>query len=101
MAVYVDDLKDGHVVRVLYPSAPRCFKRDGCCHMWADTPDELHAFARRLGLKRAWFQDHRLLPHYDLTGPRLIAALKLGAQAVDPKAFIRSVRARMSAAEAE
>lgn len=26
-------------------------------HLTADTLDELHAFAARLGLKRVWFQD--------------------------------------------
>jgi hypothetical protein len=97
VSVYVDDLKAGHVVRVLYPRAPRCFKRDGSCHMWADTTDELHTFARRLGLKRAWFQDHQLLPHYDLTGPRRAEALKAGAVERSPKEFVLAVRARMSA----
>jgi hypothetical protein len=26
-------------------------------HLFADTQDELHAFAARLGLRRSWFQD--------------------------------------------
>lgn len=95
MTVYVDDLKPGDVVRVLYPRAPRCFRQHGSCHMWADTADELHAFASRLALKRAWFQDHRLLPHYDLTGPRRLRALVLGAVECSPKEFVRRVRAEM------
>ena len=48
------------------------------CHMYADTLEELHAFAARIGLKRQWFQDKRL-PHYDLTARRRAAAVKLGA----------------------
>ena len=42
---------------------------------------KLHAFARNLGLKREWFQDHRELPHYDLVRTRREAALALGATA--------------------
>lgn len=38
-------------------------------HLVADSLDELHEFAYRLGLKRRWFQDKRL-PHYDLTTAR-------------------------------
>jgi hypothetical protein len=30
--------------------------------------DELHDFARRIGLRRSWFQDHRTVSHYDLIG---------------------------------
>ena len=37
------------------------------CHLFADTEDELHKFARKLGLRREWFQPHDWLPHYDLT----------------------------------
>ena len=41
--------------------------------------EALHTFARRLGMKRAWFQNHRLAPHYDLTGSKRERALELGA----------------------
>ena len=49
------------------------------CHLFADTLDELHDFATRLGLRRAWFQNHRRLPHYDLTSNKRRQAVKLGA----------------------
>lgn len=52
------------------------------CHMAADGVEELHAFARRLGLKRAWFQDRRI-PHYDLTETKRAEAVLLGAVADD------------------
>jgi hypothetical protein len=45
--------------------------------------EALHAFAKRLGLRREWFQDHRLAPHYDLVPARHAAALELGAELVD------------------
>lgn len=72
MTVYVDD------VRVWGNAKHRCFAR-GSAHLTADTLDELHAFAKRLGLKREWFQDHILVPHYDLSPKRHATALALGA----------------------
>jgi len=35
-------------------------------HLVADSPDELHAAAERLGLRRAWAQDKGRTLHYDL-----------------------------------
>lgn len=70
MTVYVDELRR-------YPRGPRCF-RDGACHMMADTLEELHAMAARIGLRRAWFQP-RSSPHYDLTPAKREAALAAGA----------------------
>jgi len=38
------------------------------CHLFADSPAELHLFAARLGLQHSWFQNRPgKLPHYDLT----------------------------------
>ncbi|WP_122711357.1 DUF4031 domain-containing protein, partial [Pseudomonas viridiflava] len=34
------------------------------CHLVADSLDELHAFAARLGLRRSWFQSKTYYPHY-------------------------------------
>jgi hypothetical protein len=47
--------------------------------MVADTPDELHAFARRLGLQKSWFQSSSVYPHYDITVSVRNRALELGA----------------------
>jgi hypothetical protein len=72
MSVYVDD----------------CFAGDdwgkwrGGGHMQADTPEELHAMATRLGLKRSWFQFKPERPwydHYDLTAGKRQQAIRLGA----------------------
>jgi hypothetical protein len=57
MAVYVDEAR--------YP-----FGRMLMCHMLADTPDELHAMADRIGVKRKWFQRKASAPHYDICKSR-------------------------------
>lgn len=50
------------------------------CHLLADSVEELHEFAAKLGMKRSWFQMSRMgLPHYDLVASRRAKAVKLGA----------------------
>jgi len=53
--------------------------------------DELHAFAARLGLKRAWAQlrPHASAAHYDITPPKRALAIRLGALAVDGRVLVR------------
>ena len=70
--IMVDELK-------VYPNAWGPF-RGGSCHLMTDGPiEELHRFAAQLGLRREWFQDDRLHPHYDLTAGKRIQALAHGA----------------------
>ena len=53
------------------------------CHLFTDSSfDELHTFAKRIGLKREWFQDEEL-PHYDLTRGKRIQAIRAGAMPVN------------------
>lgn len=49
------------------------------CHLVADSIDELHDFARKLGMRRAWFQHAASYPHYDITVESRVRALRLGA----------------------
>ena len=51
------------------------------CKMIADNQDELHAFARLIGLKRSWFHEGSKteLPHYKISGNKRKMALKKGA----------------------
>lgn len=79
MAVYVDD---------------ECIAWRGkvWCHMVADTPDELHAFAARVGLKRAWFQSQSVYPHYDVTLSIRVKALQLGAIMADRETLLLCAR---------
>ena len=75
MTVYVDD--------AFCSDDPEAWGRwTGGGHLQADTPDELHAFAARLGLRREWFQSRPGRPerdHYDLTGAKRDLAIHLGA----------------------
>lgn len=55
------------------------------CHMWADSLDELHAMADRLGLKRAWFQGppKARWAHYDVSTAVRARAIAFGAVETD------------------
>lgn len=75
MAVYVDD--------AFVSDEPGAWgKWTGGGHMQADTLEELHAFAQRIGMRRSWFQTRAGRPekdHYDLTCARRDRAILLGA----------------------
>ena len=47
--------------------------------MIADTVEELHAFAKKLGLEREWFQNKKGVPHYDITANKRTEAIHKGA----------------------
>lgn len=71
------------------------------CHLVADSLEELHAFAARLGLKRAWFQGRASYPHYDVTVAVRARALALGALDADRIQLMtccRKLRAELNAA---
>jgi hypothetical protein len=98
MPVYVDGLVE-HPLAAYHGDGQA--KRVGArnmhrwCHLYADTADELHAFAARLGMRRAWAHvSHRGTPHYDLTPGRRSRAVALGALALDRRAAA-SLRARL------
>lgn len=81
MAVYVDSPVDHGWY--LGPSA----------HLLADTPAELHSFARRIGLKREWVQTSRKgVLHYDLTAARRAKAVAAGAIELDRKGVVEFCR---------
>lgn len=67
MAVYVDELRECGPV----PTFPYKYG----CHMLADTRQELHAMADRLGLARSWQHDN----HFDITAPKRAMAKRFGA----------------------
>lgn len=53
-------------------------KWNGGGHMTCTNIFELHSMARRIGLRKSWFQKKRI-PHYDLTASKRRLALKHGA----------------------
>ena len=65
MAVYVDD------ARIPW----RGYRWS---HLVADTPEELHAAAAELGLRREWAQDKGRTLHYDLPEHVRAHAIELG-----------------------
>jgi hypothetical protein len=68
-----------------FPGAEPPF-HEGSCHLTTTgTLAELHAFAERIGLRRAWFQARSRAPHYDLTPRRRKAALAAGAVEVSAR----------------
>lgn len=84
MTVFVDDM-----------CAP--FGRMKMCHMVADTEQELHEMAAKIGVSRKWYQDD----HYDVCLSMKAKALVLGAKECTwrecalmtmPQRIIRSAR---------
>lgn len=49
------------------------------CHLVADSLEELHDFAQKIGLQRNWFQQAASYPHYDVTVEIRQIALSMGA----------------------
>lgn len=72
MTVYVDDVRHQ-------------FGRMIMCHLWADTLEELHDFATKIGMRRQWFQQppKASWEHYDISLGKKELALSLGAVLTD------------------
>jgi hypothetical protein len=74
---------------------------DRWSHLVADSDDELHEFADRMGMRRAWFQDKPGRPHhahYDLPERAREEAVALGAVEVTWRQMGRMLRERRTAA---
>lgn len=60
------------------------------CHMVSDlNVEELHEFAKTLGMRRSWFQNRERFPHYDITANKREQAIKLGAASVTGRELIQ------------
>lgn len=67
MTVYVDDMRAAYGRMVM-------------CHMVADTDEELHAMAARIGVARRWHQaPPRHTSHYDIALTKRALAVAAGA----------------------
>lgn len=91
MAVYVDETLDWTEV-----AKANRLQHTHWCHLTADTEEELHTFAAKLGLRRSWYQrkgPNDVRWHYDVTPPKRAQAVKLGANEVDFR-FMASLMSR-------
>lgn len=96
MAVYVDSL---FCIQSRNAQAFRVGARHGhlWCHLFADSREELHAMARKIGMRRAWFQHHHaLFPHYDLVPPRREAAIAAGTTVMTHREAMDWYKARLA-----
>lgn len=80
MPVYVDPL--------MTHGGSKTFPWKQSCHLFADTLDELHTFASKIGLRRDWFHDSSTLKHYDLTDGRRRIAVAKGVIELDRAAAV-------------
>ena len=83
MTVYVDDM-------YRYPMGQ--FRRMKMSHMIADTEEELHEMADKIGVARKWYQGD----HYDIAIVKRKLAVQFGAKEITLRelAFMRSSRTR-------
>jgi len=89
MSIYVD---------LLRPCSPNGHWRYAAsCHLFADSVEELKVFAQGLGLKPEWFQDHQLMPHFDLTPGMRLKAVQAGAIELGMKATAEFMMKRKAA----
>jgi len=81
MPVYVDRARNG-------------FGRMIMCHMIADTPNELHAMADRIGVARRWFQQPPKASfwHYDIAQSKRELAVAAGAIDCERNVFVDHLR---------
>lgn len=81
MSVYVDSMN--------YP-----YGRMIMCHMLADTEQELHSMADKIGVKRKWFQSKSSYPHYDICLSKKKLAIKFGAVEKSTKEIIQMMKGK-------
>lgn len=81
MSVYVDRARNGYGRMIM-------------CHMIADSSDELHAMADRIGVARRWFQTPPKASfwHYDIAQSKRALAVDAGAIDCDRNMFVATLR---------
>ena len=89
--VYVDPMMNCLITRK--------WRHKQSCHMVADTAEELHVMAVKIGLKRCWFHNKKGLPHYDLTASRRRLATVAGTVSMDRRGAALLFRRMKNAAK--
>jgi hypothetical protein len=81
------------------------FKKPGgrkrYCHLAADSEEELHAFAAKIGLGRHFFHASAKHIHYDLAEERRASAILAGAQEVSSRALAKLARPSQKGSQGE
>lgn len=75
MSVYVDDMRAS-------------YGRMKMCHMLADSAEELHAMADRIGVARRWFQGN----HYDVCLSKRALAVAAGAIEITQREAVKVIQ---------
>jgi hypothetical protein len=83
MPVYVDDQENKYGRMVM-------------CHMIADTEDELHEMADKIGVPRRWFQNKPGHPHYDICLTKRKKAVSFGAKEITAKEAVAILKQNYS-----
>lgn len=93
MSVYVDET---FVWESKNPQAFFVGTRTGhkWCHMFADTEEELHEMAKKIGLRRDWFQSKSRTPHYDLVPSKRKLAISAGAKPINAREWYKAKQVR-------
>ncbi len=82
MTVYVDSMRSPYGRLVM-------------CHMLADTDEELHAMADKIGVARRWHQKAgRPHSHYDICMSKRAIAVRLGAVEISRRAVAEIIKAK-------
>lgn len=86
MSVYVDDM---------YCTPMGKYGRMKMCHMVADSVEELHAMADRIGVARRWYQGPpaTVNPHYDICMSKRALAIQNGAKEVTMREAVKVIDA--------
>lgn len=79
---------------MIYVDEIKTYPKGMFCHMWSTENDEdLHAFAKKIGMKRSWFHVSTGIsgkfPHYDLNPMQRQTALDQGAEPMSLSTFLR------------
>lgn len=81
MAVYVD--------QPVYTRAGVKKPRVSYAHMVADTLDELHSFAAKIGVKKHFFHKSIAAYHYDINDKQHVVAIAHGALEVSSRELLK------------
>lgn len=85
MSVYVDNMR-AHYGRMIM------------CHMVADTDEELHAMAEKIGVARKWHQKAGTVhSHYDIALSKRALAVANGAKEITMRELALLIRAKRNA----